>query len=60
MISQMISYIIHDIIVKMYDIIQIYDIIYNIMYDIIHDIIDIKYDIVYNYMISLTYGQYHT
>ncbi len=45
---------------RLYDIIQIYDIIYVIMYDIIHDVIDIKYDIVYNYRISLTYGQYHT
>ena len=45
---------------RLYDIIEIYDIIYNIMYDIIHDIIDVKYDIVYNFMISLPYGQYHT
>ncbi len=44
---------------QLYHVIQIHNIMYDSMYDSMYDIIYIMYDIIFNYMISLTFGQYH-
>ncbi len=44
---------------RLYDIIQLYDIIHDIRFDITHDIMHNKYDIIFNFMISYLLGQYH-